>query len=77
MENFTDEELNIAIGQELKKLRTEKGLSKIRVSEMLGVSDVTIGYWESGRSTISAPRLKSYCKVLNISLSDFFKRIDQ
>ena len=49
---------------ELKKQRENAGLSQYRLSEKLGVSQATVGMWESGKRE---PNFTTLCK-----LADFF-----
>lgn len=47
----------ISIGLRIKKLRESLGLNKQELANMAGTSDVTIGFWESGRHTPTGNKL--------------------
>ncbi|KKM64978.1 hypothetical protein LCGC14_1495880 [marine sediment metagenome] len=42
-------------GEELKTLRQERGLSRARLADEVGVSEQTIWRWETGRTGIGGP----------------------
>ena len=44
-------------GKRLKELRTEKGLSTLKLGKEIGVSDATISRWENGISNIKSEEL--------------------
>ena len=37
----------MSIGEKIKELRTEKGLSQMQLGKIIGVSQKAIDYWES------------------------------
>lgn len=61
---------DISFGEALKRIRTEKGLSQYRLSELLFVERSSIANWESGRrvpDTIMALRI---AECLGVDLSE-------
>ncbi|WP_299881667.1 helix-turn-helix domain-containing protein [uncultured Sulfitobacter sp.] len=60
------------IGQRLKTLRTERGLSLARLAEMTGISDATLSRVETGKSLTSAHNLYTLSKALNVDITAFF-----
>lgn len=59
------------IGDRLKHLRTEAGLSKGELARMIGTSDVSVGYWERGISkTIRHDLLMRLALALNVTVSE-------
>lgn len=54
---------NMYISENIKNNRERLGLTKEELGKRVGVSDVTIGYWESGKTT---PRMKHVQKLAGI-----------
>lgn len=54
----------ISIGKRIKQLREALGLNKQELANMAGTSDVTIGFWESGRHTPTGNKLVSLATAL-------------
>lgn len=60
-----------ALGRRIRRLREAAGLSKAELAKRVGVSDVAVGYWESGESkTVNSANLVSLGIALGISVSD-------
>ncbi|MBB3191490.1 helix-turn-helix domain-containing protein [Halomonas cerina] len=58
------------LGPRIKQLRLEAKLNKAALARRVGVSDVTISYWESGAiKQIGHERLVALAKALNCPLS--------
>jgi transcriptional regulator with XRE-family HTH domain len=66
-------ELNDSIGQLIKKIRKNKGLSQMKLASMLGISYQQLQKYEYGRSQISIGRLKQIADVLDISINTFIQ----
>jgi transcriptional regulator with XRE-family HTH domain len=66
-------ELNDSIGQLIKKIRRNKGLSQMKLASMLGISYQQLQKYEYGRSQISIGRLKQIADVLDISINTFIQ----
>jgi DNA-binding XRE family transcriptional regulator len=62
------------IGARMRKLRHTLNMSQAQLGDELGVSFQQIQKYEKGVNRVSAARLYSICKVLNISLSSMFER---
>lgn len=59
-----------SLGPRIKELRLEANLNKAALARQVGVSDVTISYWESGAiRQIGHERLVALAQALNCSLS--------
>ena len=54
--------------ENLRKLRKQKGLTMKELGERVGVAEVTISTYESGRSDPSIPVLCKIADVLDVSL---------
>lgn len=61
---------NIAIGNYLLKLRTEKGLTQIQAAEILGVSNKAISKWECGEALPSVEMLVALSKLYEVSVDE-------
>ncbi|MHB0776604.1 helix-turn-helix domain-containing protein [Halomonas sp. WWR20] len=60
-----------ALGNRIKQLRVEAGLSKAALARRVGVSDVTISYWESGTiKQIGHERLIALSEALECPLKN-------
>lgn len=57
----------IKFGERLKELRTEKGLSAVKLAEILGVGDTTILRWESSRMLPTIDKLYEVCKYFGVT----------
>lgn len=63
------------IGAAMAKARIKSGLSRSEIARRMGVSDVSVYYWETGRNPITVDKLDSFCKVLNIDMIDLLSSI--
>lgn len=61
-------EINAEVGEIMKAKREMRGMSRVEMAHKLGVSDVAIYYWETGKNTISIESLQKYCKALDIDM---------
>ncbi|WP_082140362.1 helix-turn-helix domain-containing protein [Halomonas sp. PR-M31] len=63
-----------ALGARIKQLRQQAKLSKAGLARKVGVSDVSISYWESGTiRQIGHERLLALAEALGCSLDDLLK----
>jgi transcriptional regulator with XRE-family HTH domain len=58
----------------MREQRLALNVSQAELGEELGVSFQQIQKYESGVNRVSAARLYSICKALNVSLSSMFER---
>ena len=58
---------NIAIGERVRRARTETGFSREQLAEMLEISALFLGYIECGQRGMSITTLQKLCRVLNVS----------
>lgn len=58
------------VGNNLLKLRKDRGLTQLELAKQLNFSDKTISKWESGESLPSIDVLKELTDFYNISMSD-------
>lgn len=55
------------LGEILKELRTERGLTQLQLSKEIGVSQKAIDYWERGVNEPKASYIVSLCDYFQIS----------
>lgn len=54
-------------GERLKELRTEKGLSLIKLAKEIDISDATICRWENNKADVGAQEIVIIAKYFNVS----------
>lgn len=59
--------INLEIGERVRRVRTQIGLSREQLSEMLDISTLFLGYIECGQRGMSLATLRKMCSVLNVS----------
>lgn len=65
----------MSIGEKIKELRTEKGLSQKKLSELIGASQKAIDYWERNVNEPKASFIIALVKAFDISFDEFFSDI--
>ena len=65
----------MSIGEKIKELRTEKGLSQKKLSELIGASQKAIDYWERNVNEPKASFIIALDKAFDISFDEFFSDI--
>ncbi|WP_025720283.1 helix-turn-helix transcriptional regulator [Paenibacillus sp. 1-18] len=60
----------INFSENLKKYRELRGLSKEELGSRIGVSGVTIGYWESGRNEPRMGKVDHIAQILDVTIDD-------
>ena len=66
----------MSIGEKIKELRTEKGLSQMHLGKIIGVSQKAIDYWERNVNEPKACYIISLVKAFDVSFDEFFSEID-
>lgn len=69
--------LDEVIGQRLRALRLERGLSQMELGAMIGASVHQVEQFETGARRIGAARLMRLAKVLDVDVSVFFGAADR
>ena len=77
----------MSFSENLKKFRTQKGLSQQKLAELVGVSQTAIYNWEKGERTPKMDAITKIADVLGVKLSDliptdqaidwFFERVEE
>src|SRR5690606_33769706 len=62
--------------ENLKRIREWRKLTKEELGERVGVSGVTIGYWETGRNEPRMGKVQQIADVLNVDLDDLLFAVD-
>ena len=65
--------MNLIIGNNLKKLRKQKGWSQEQTADYLNISQSAYARMENGESSSWANNLENITKVFEITLEDLFK----
>lgn len=64
------------IGEKIKELRLEKGLSQMQLGKLIGVSQKAIDYWERSVNEPKASYIISLVKFFGISFDEFFENVE-
>lgn len=59
-----------AIGQRIRKLRRDRGLTQVQLAEQLNVTDGLVGQWETAKRRISIEDLLEVTRILDGSAAD-------
>ena len=68
--------MNKKIGELIREIRNEKGISLRRLAEIVNVSNVNILYIEKGKINTSLPILKGIAKALNYNIDKLLALAD-
>jgi transcriptional regulator with XRE-family HTH domain len=64
------------IGEKIKELRIEKGLSQMQLAKIVGVSQKAIDYWERNVNEPKASYIIALVKTFELSYDEFFTDIE-
>lgn len=64
------------VGKQLKNRRSLLGLSQEKLAESVGVTFQQVQKYERGTNRISASRLYTFSKILDVSIDFFYEGID-
>ena len=59
------------LGENLARIRTERGLTRIEVSDLLGMSEVELKDIEEGRGDVDTEFIYNIANVLKMGVEDF------
>ena len=65
----------VKIGNFLKKLRKEKGITQEQLAEILNVSGRTVSRWETGASDPSTSNLLTLAKLFNTTAEELLREV--
>ena len=64
--------VNMSIGDKIKEIRLEKGLSQLKLGKSIGVSQKAIDYWERNVSEPKASYIIALVNIFEVTFDDFF-----
>lgn len=73
---FAEGSVNMNFGDKILEARKKKGLTQKELGVLLHVSDKVISKWETGRALPDLDMFREISKVLDIDVSEFFKKVD-
>ena len=62
----------MSIGEKIKELRNDKGLSQMQLAKCIGVSQKAVDYWERNINEPRASYIIALVNVFEISFDEFF-----
>jgi len=65
------------LGKYLREARKDAGLSQEAFADKIGINRTYYGNLERGENSISIDKLQKISRVLNIPLSELFKRVEK
>lgn len=65
------------VGQQIRKIRNEKGITLTQIGNSLGISASALSQIENSKNTPSLETLSSILRYLDMPMSDFFRQIEQ
>lgn len=66
----------VSIGEKIKELRLEKGLSQMQLGKLIGVSQKAVDYWERSVNEPKASYIIALVKAFGISFDEFFENVE-
>jgi len=72
-----EQNLELAIGRELRSFRHQQGLTVAELSHQTGVSLGMLSKIENGNTSPSLTTLKSLAQALNVPMTAFFRRFEE
>ena len=67
--------IDIPLGQRVRRLREDQGLTQVQVCEALGISSNQWSRHESGKNRIPAARLWQFCQLVRADVTALFERL--
>lgn len=64
------------IGNKIKELRLEKGLSQLNLAKLIGVSQKAVDFWERNVNEPKSSYIIALVKIFEISFDDFFADVE-
>ena len=66
----------VSIGNKIKELRLEKGLSQMQLGKLVGVSQKAVDYWERSVNEPKSSYIIALVKVFGVSFDEFFENVE-
>ena len=67
--------MDMSIGEKIKELRLEKGLTQMQLANKIGVSQKAVDYWERNVNEPKASYIVALVNFFGISYDEFFADI--
>ena len=67
---------SMGIGERIKELRIEHGLSQMQFAKIIGVSQKAVDYWERGVNEPKSSYIIAMVKAFEISYDEFFNEVE-
>ncbi|MDE6868897.1 MAG: helix-turn-helix domain-containing protein [Clostridia bacterium] len=64
------------IGEKIKELRLEKGLTQMQLGKLVGVSQKAIDYWERSVNEPKASYIIALVKAFDVTFNEFFENVN-
>ena len=65
----------LKIGDKIKELRLEKGLSQMQLGKMIGASQKAVDYWERSVNKPKASYIIALVNVFGVTFDEFFDNV--
>lgn len=65
----------VKIGERIKELRLEKGLSQVQLGKLVGASQKAVDYWERSINEPKACYIIALVNVFGVSYNEFFDNV--
>ena len=65
----------LKIGDKIKELRLEKGLSQMQLGKMIGASQKAVDYWERSVNEPKASYIIALVNVFGVTNDEFFDNV--
>ena len=72
---MSDKEFDKQVGALLKEAREKAHMTQQEVADKMGVSKVSVFYYENGERQMYASVLKDYCKAVGITVQSIFDKL--
>lgn len=66
-------EINKKLGERIKYLRMQRGLSQEKLAEAIDIATTSLSYVETGRGFMTLVTLEKLARALNVELSEIFQ----
>ena len=67
----------VSLGEKIKELRIEKGLSQMQLGKLIGVSQKSVDYWERSVNEPKASYIIALVKTFGVSFDEFFDNVER
>lgn len=75
--NTEAERLHRAVGERLRQLREDRGLTQERLAAEAGVHRTFVGKVERGESATTVDTIAVFCTAMGLTLAEFFGSFDE